>query len=205
MLSPAIYGILYGMIFLFGFGPAFFALFQISLEEGVKRAMIFVMGIACSDWIFVTLTLYGFGSLTQSESIQFWMSAVGVVVLLVFGYVSWTKNVEKVTVKREGEKKWLIGYFVKGLLLNGLNPFIILTWATWVSVVKINYQYGTDELIQFFIAMLATILTLDILKAVLAARLKHLIKPRFLLIMNRTIAVIVVGFAIRIVVFLVGQ
>ena len=93
-------------------------------------------------------------------------------------------------------------YFFKGLFLNGLNPFIIVSWATWVSTVAIYFEYNFNQQIPFFGGMLITIVVMDIVKALIAHRLKHLITVKFITRMNRAVAIILILFTVRIIYFL---
>ena len=197
-MPPFIYGILYGLIFLFGFGPAFFALFQTSIEQGPKKAVFFALGISISDWIVLLLTLYGFTKLSDNEQTEFYLGLFGGCILLVFAIVSWFTKPKRST-GSVARRDYLVLYTLRGLVLNGINPFIIITWATWVSVVKVNFNFDYAQQLQFFVAMLITILTLDITKAILASKLKPLITDRFLIIMNKSVAIILLVFAARVI------
>lgn len=201
-MPPIIKGILFGFIFLFALGPAFFALIQTSIERGFKKAMLFAFGISFSDMIYVVVTLFGMSKLLETEDFKFWMAVFGALMLTGYAVYSWMK-IPKIADDTElDENDSSPKYFFKGLLLNGLNPFIIVSWATWISAVTIKFDYGFSEQLQFFVGMLITIFSLDLGKAFVANRLKHLITIRFIRNMNRIVAVILILFTSQIVYFL---
>jgi len=200
-MPPFINGLVFGLIFIFILGPAFFALIQTSIQQGFKKAIFLAIGVSFSDMIYVGIVLFGMAKFLQGESFKFWMAIFGACVLVGYATYSWFRK--PVILDHDGDLEsdyWR--NLLKGLLLNGLNPFIIVFWATWVSNVTVGYNYEFAEQLQFFAAMLITILSLDIGKAFIAHRLKHLITPKFILKMNRSIAVILLLFTVQMVYFL---
>ena len=192
---------LFGLIFLLALGPAFFALIQTSIQQGFKKAVFFAVGISISDTTYVMITLLGLSSFMQTEGFKFWMAIFGSVMLTGYAIYSWFKQpiMDEMEVKNGSN---VVRHLVNGLLLNGLNPFILISWATWISAITVNFGYGPSQQIQFFVGMLVTILSMDIGKAFIADKLKHLITIRFVRIMNRTIAVVIILFTFRIFYFL---
>ncbi|WP_425392330.1 LysE family translocator [Ekhidna sp.] len=201
-MPPIINGLIFGLIFIFALGPAFFALIQTSIQQGLKKAIFLAVGISVSDVFYVLIVLFGMAKALETDDFKFWMGIFGVIMLCAYGVYSWFKipkiHTEDTVVDESNNFK----QFAKGLLLNGLNPFIIVSWVTLVSAIAINFEYQFNEQIQFFGGMLITILTMDIGKAFVANRLKHLITVRFVRNMNRTVAVILVLFSLQIVYFL---
>lgn len=201
-MPPIINGLIFGLIFLFALGPAFFALIQTSIQQGLKKAIFLAIGISVSDIFYVLVVLFGMAKALETDSFKFWMGIFGVIMLGAYGIYSWFKTPK---IEREEELIKDSNYakqFAKGLLLNGLNPFIIVSWATWVSAIAINFEYGFNQQVQFFGGMLITILSMDVGKAFIAHRLKHLITVRFVRNMNRTVAVILLLFSAQILYFL---
>ncbi|MEQ6166561.1 MULTISPECIES: LysE family transporter [unclassified Ekhidna] len=201
-MPPIINGLIFGLIFIFALGPAFFALIQTSIQQGFKKAIFLAIGISVSDVFYVLIVLFGMAKALETDNFKFWMGIFGVVMLSAYGVYSWFKT-PKVQREDIASDSNVAKQFAKGLLLNGLNPFIIVTWATWVSVSVINFEYGFNEQVQFFAGMLIMIFSMDLGKAFVAHRLKHLITVKFVRNMNRTVAVILVLFSLQIVYFLI--
>jgi len=201
-MPPIINGIFFGLIFLFALGPAFFALIQTSIQYGLKKAIFLAIGISFSDIFYVMLVLFGMSKFLETDDFKFWMAVFGGFMLIAYGVYSWFKTPKVHSEESEVKDVSSAKQFAKGMLLNGLNPFIIVSWATWVSAVTINFEYDFGQQVLFFCGMLLTILSLDIGKAFIAHRLKHLITVKFVRNMNRTVAVIVILFSFQIIYFL---
>lgn len=202
-MPPIINGLIFGLIFIFALGPAFFALIQTSIQQGFRKAIFLAVGISVSDIFYVLIVLFGMAKALETDDFKFWIGVFGVVMLSAYGVYSWFKTPKIHTEDTMMSESSGFKQFAKGLFLNGLNPFIIVTWATWVSVSVINFEYGFNEQIQFFAGMLIMIFSMDLCKAFVAHRLKHLITVKFVRNMNRTVAVILILFSLQIIYFLI--
>lgn len=200
-MPPLINGLLFGLIFLFSLGPAFFALIQTSIQYGFRKALFFAIGISISDIFFVVVILFGLDKVLETDDFKFWVAVFGSFMLIGYSVYSWVKKPVVQEVELSNEVNYL-KYIFKGFILNGLNPFIIIFWATWISTVAVNFDYIFFEQVQFFVGMLASILSLDLIKAFVANKLKHMITVKFVRTMNRVVAVVMLMFAARIVYFL---
>ncbi len=201
-MPPIINGLIFGLIFLFALGPAFFALIQTSIQQGLKKAIFMAIGISMSDFLYVTLILLGLAKALETDDFKIWIGIFGAVMLTTYGIYSWFKTPKIATEEEMIKDSNYAKQFAKGLFLNGLNPLIIVSWAGLISAVTINFDYNFNQQLQFFGGMLITIFTLDIAKAFIAHRLKHLITAKFVRGMNRTVAVILLLFTIQIIYFL---
>ena len=201
-MPPFINGLITGLIFIFALGPAFFALIQASIQYGFRKAIFLAFGISASDTFYVLLALFGMSKILHGENVKLWMGIFGSLLLVVFAVYSWfmKPSVYEEDGLENGASYWR--QFLKGLLLNGLNPLMIVFWATWISTITVRYDYEFVEQAQFFSGMLLMILSLDVCKAIVSQRLKHLITTRFIIRMNRAVAIILLLFTFRIVYFL---
>jgi len=189
---------------LFSLGPAFFALIQTSIQQGFRKAMFFAIGISLSDVLFVLIILFGLAKILETDSFKFWMAIFGSIMLTGYAIYSWIKKpvVEEVEMTNDAN---FAKYALKGFVLNGLNPFIIISWATWVGTIAVKFDYDFPEQLQFFVGMLMSILSLDLIKAFIANKLKHMITVKFVRKMNRVVAVIIFVFALQIVYYLLDN
>ena len=92
----------------------------------------------------------------------------------------------------EVRKKGNYPYFFKGFVLNFANPFLWVFWIT--SMLAINAAYGGDQrsVALFFAGTLSVILMTDILKVVLANRIKLADNPQVKVWMNRIVGLLVI-------------
>lgn len=200
-MPPFINGLIFGLIFLLALGPAFFALIQTSIQQGFKKAVFLAIGVSLSDTFYVLIVLLGFAKVFDGDDIRFWLALFGSAMLFGYAIFSWFKKPQIFSDDSEGENTSAKN-FLKGLLLNGLNPFIVVSWVTWVSAMTVKFAFDFNAQVQFFAGMLITIFCMDIGKAFLAHRLNHLITIKFVRRMNRSIAVILLLFGIQIVYYL---
>ncbi|MBN1197770.1 MAG: LysE family transporter, partial [Bacteroidales bacterium] len=118
------------------------------------------------------------------------LGIIGGAVLLLFGIATLIRKIpETETVEAIRELKFTRGgfftYYFKGYFLNLANPSIWFFWIT--SVVAINSSYGghRDKVAFFFAGTLIMVLMTDILKAVLADKIRSAISPQVKLWINR--------------------
>jgi threonine/homoserine/homoserine lactone efflux protein len=205
-MSPFFNGLIFGLLFIFAFGPAFFALLQTSLQHGQKSAVAMALGVSLSDIVYISLALLGISSLFDNPEVKYWVALLGGVLLVGYAVYSWNKKpVVETADEIDSGNLSLAKYFLKGLLLNGLNPFIIVFWMSIISIVGVKYDYSTTQQIYFFAGMVTTIFSMDILKVLLAQRIKHLVTPKIILVFNRSVGVVLFIFGLRILYFLIDN
>jgi len=104
--------------------------------------------------------------------------------------------VSEIRVKHPGP----LPYLVKGYLLNIANPSLWVFWIT--SVVAINASYGGNDqkVALFFAGTLLMVLGTDILKAVLANKVKVASNPVVKMWVNRIVGVLFMIIGIFVIV-----
>lgn len=205
-MPPYITGLIFGLIFIFSIGPAFFSLVQTSVQKGFKKAVFLAVGISMSDVIYVVLALMGAASLLEEPNTRMWMAIGGTIILIAYGVYSWFKKPKVYKNAIEGKKELsLIKYIAKGFFLNGLNPFIVVFWMSIIGIVAVNYDFEPLEQVYFFLGVLTTIFVTDIIKAFIAHRLRAQVTPQKILILNRSVGVILILFGIHMIYFLVNN
>lgn len=205
-MPPFITGLFFGLVFIFSLGPGFFALVQTSVQKGFRKAVLLAIGVSLSDMMYVVLALMGVASLLEEPSVKFWMAIVGTVVLFGYGLYSWFRKPKIYSVEelQTTDAPYLM-YVAKGFLLNGLNPFIVVFWVSIIGFVSVNYEMSSGQQIPFFAGVLTTIFSMDMLKAFLAQRVRCLVTPRSILIMNRSVAAILMLFGIQMLYFVYSE
>ena len=191
-------GLLFGLILSMFIGPVFFALIQTSIEKGFSAGVGMAIGVSFSDTIYIFLTYLGISKLINTDSFQVILGIAGGILLLSFGVYSIVRPVVARKLEREKEtrKGWL-QQVMKGFVLNGINPSILFFWIGVISLASTKYKYGNQEMILFFIAILCTVLIIDITKSYLANRLRSFITVRFIRIMNRVVGIALIVFALK--------
>ncbi|MFW5761572.1 MAG: LysE family translocator [Cyclobacteriaceae bacterium] len=192
-------GLLFGLILSMFIGPVFFALIQTSIEKGFSAGVGMAIGVSVSDAFYIFLIYLGISKLINTESFQVFFGVAGGVLLLSFGLYSILRPVLARKLERqknESPKSWF-QQIMKGFVLNGINPTILFFWIGVISLASTKYDYSGNEIMIFFVAILCTVLTVDILKSYLANRLRSFITVRFIRIMNRVVGVALIAFALK--------
>ncbi len=184
LIEGAILGLT--LAFLFGFGPAFFALIQTALHRGFWQGILLAFGIFLNDLLVVVLSLLGSVHLIKGSENYKLLGIVGGTILIVFGIVTFIrkpvvlKNSQDVT-----DNNHPALYIGKGFLLNLANPFVWLFWLAVTASATATYKADTYSLVVFFSMALSIIFSTDMLKVFLASRLKKLLTGKFLFIINK--------------------
>ena len=197
-MDVIINGLLFGLLLCVLIGPVFFALIQNAIEKGFFSGFFMAVGIALSDTIYIFITYLGISQLVDNSSFNMWLGGVGGGIMLIFGITYMLKPVPKKGVKQlhAEQTKWF-QQIVKGFVLNGINPFVLIFWIGIVSKITVDFQYNTNEAITFFVVLIATVFSADILKSYFAVKLSEIVTPRFMKIMNRVVGIALVLFSLR--------
>lgn len=195
-------GALLGLSLSFMVGPLLFAIVQASLERGFRAGFALAAGIWTSDILYIALVYFGvdaLAALTALPHFRLWAGLAGGVVLLVFGLGTLlrkkvpTEDNHHTTADRvldvlDGpeapgvEHNWVRwgypGYWLRGFLLNTINPFTVFFWLGIASAVIVPNQWAPESTLSFFAGMLITLIATDTLKAYAAKRVRHFLTPR---------------------------
>ncbi len=172
-------GLLFGLFLSVSLGPIFIALTQTAVEKGGKAGMTVGLGVWISDFLIVFLTFLFIKKLSttiESESFQFWMGMAGGIVMIFFGLGSIIKRVELDLHQKKHEYKDYLGFWLKGFLVNTINPFTFLFWLSTISTYIIGRKINNTEAIIFLSSILFMIIASDILKVVLAKSIRTKLK-----------------------------
>jgi threonine/homoserine/homoserine lactone efflux protein len=194
-LHPLFEGIILGLTVAISLGPALFALLQTSIKHGVKIGIFLAAGIFISDLALVVALYFGAAKIITDPKYHLVLGIIGGVVMTIFGIytvlkkVSMTEQVEVIN-EIKVKKKGPFPYFAKGFVLNLANPFLWVFWIT--AMIAINATYGGNQksVALFFVGALSIILMTDMLKVVLANKIKIAGNPMVKLWMNRIVGVL---------------
>ncbi len=188
-MHPLLEGILLGLTlaFLFGFGPAFFALIQTGIHRGFKKGFILAIGVFLNDLTVVSLSIVGAHAIMDNMHKHQLLGVVGGLVLIVFGVLTYQhKTVDPGDNPSVNLKEpHAITYLLKGFLLNIANPFVWLFWPTVVLGVAAPFMDTTSDIIFFFAGTLSMVFLSDVTKVFLASKIKKYITDKFLIMINK--------------------
>jgi threonine/homoserine/homoserine lactone efflux protein len=194
-------GLLLGLSLSILAGPMLFILLQIGMEKGFRAGAMAGMGVWMSDLMYVLLAYFGISYLlraAQWDGFQLWASLLGGVVLIILGAGT---IMGKPVRPRYGRPKedikhnWL-GYWLRGFIINTLNPFTAFFWIGVMTTVSANGVLLPGEATLFFGTVILVVLITDLLKVLLAKNLHAWMKLRYLFALKRVSGSALVMFGI---------
>ena len=193
-------GVKLGIVLALLIGPVFFAIIQTSVERGFAKGVLVSLGVSLSDLFYVVICCLGLIRLVENEDVREQMAYVGGGILLVFGlyYLAIKTRSKKEPAVSHIEERKNVRYFLKGFVINAFSPMVPLFWIGTLSIVTIDFGYSKNsEIFVFYAAVLITVLITDIAKAYLADKLRKIITPGRMAVMNGIVGVALIIFGIR--------
>lgn len=203
MLHPFFEGIIIGLTLAVMLGPAVFALIQTSIHRGTKPGIILALGIALSDLTVLVMSSLGAAQLLTDGKRSLIVGLIGGSILIIFGIVTSTRKVHIEDPGNLLEPKRVPGaltYIVKGFFLNIANPFV---WFLWFSIMMgVSGTYGSDRssLSALIGGAVVTIFSTDVLKVLIASRIRHYLTPKILNLFNHAVGILLVVFGIILII-----
>jgi threonine/homoserine/homoserine lactone efflux protein len=197
-------GIVSGIVLALLIGPVFFTIIQTSIERGFASGVFVAIGVSLSDILYIVVSYLGLVQFINSESSRLYLAYGGGVVLLGFGlYYLLIKSrklanfdPEKIAYKRPAK------LVAKGFIINAMSPMVLFFWLATVGVATTQLGYvKKNEITTFFGAIVLTVFTTDVVKAKLADKLRGLITPNFIRLLNIILGLVLVVFAGKLILY----
>ncbi len=195
-------GIKFGLILALLIGPVFFTIIQTSVEKGFWNGAWVAVGVSLSDVFYVSICYLGMAQVLEDGEFRMYLAYTGGAILILFGlYHLLVKS--RTGVRRQIEaanEKGVIRYIFIGFVINGLSPMVPIFWIGAISIASLDFGYtGGFTLGIFLTSLLITVLITDVAKAYLADKLRSMVTPRFMTIMNLTLGVLLIVFGGRLI------
>ncbi|MFL9481828.1 LysE family translocator [Chitinophagaceae bacterium LWZ2-11] len=214
MLSAFIKGISLGLLLAISVGPVIFSIIKQSLNNGHKAGYIFVAGVSASDITLVSVANLFAGLLASLMSHEKVIGIVGSIFLILLGI--YTVFFKKTTTDDGGgfkqvktlRKREMAGIFVSAYLMNTLNPGAFLFWMFWSAAIikdSTDYLHPLQYKIIVFGTCLLFVLFSDVLKVVLAGKLRSKLTFKTMHRVNILSGLILIGFGIVLLVSSLGS
>ncbi|MBN8836763.1 MAG: LysE family translocator [Sphingobacteriia bacterium] len=200
MIAPFLKGLALGVMLAISVGPVIFSIIKQSINNGYKGGFTFVAGVSASDITLVLMSQLFTALFQELLSYKKSIGICGSILLIALGiYILLFKKTKK---KEDGSqsinmrKRDYLKTFLSGFFMNTLNPGVIAFWLIIAtSVVGLPFNY---RLIMFG-TCLVFVLATDVLKVLLAGRLREKLTPHNIHIINRISALILIGFGIALI------
>jgi threonine/homoserine/homoserine lactone efflux protein len=196
-------GISMGLLLSAMIGPVFLTLIQNSIQSGFRNTAVLAFGILASDLIYVLITYFSVSIFAQNPYFEVILGYLGAAVLIGFGIVTFFKK----GISRPNSAGFQIlkpkkrTAFMKGFSINGINPFVLLFWISIAGVVNLKDSFSSSDVFLYYFGILFMVFGIDLLKAFVAKQLKPFVTPKFMVNMNRVVAIILVFFGAKLITF----
>lgn len=202
-MDAILQGLAYGLLLNILAGPILFTIMQVSVERGFWAGFSVAAGQWLGDILYIILVFLGAnyveGIMSDAETkanFIFYLGGIGGVMLILFGAVMFfTKSTDPEDVQVELKAGSYPAYFLRGFLINTVNPSPLFFWMSLMSF-ALAKEYTGGSTLSMFIVVISTVILGDILKIYLAKRLRKLLKPKYLLIIRRVAGIALVIFGV---------
>lgn len=195
-------GIQVGLVLALLVGPLLLVLIQASLERGTLAGLAAALGIWISDFLFIAVVYYG---LSQLERLVKWsgfevtLGTAGALLLIGFGIgtlLSARKALDRPAGRLLTSRAGYGKLFVKGFLVNTVNPFTVFFWISISGAMVIKRDLPASDAYLFYAGILGTILVTDTAKIVAARFIRNRLRPVHFMWVRRVAGLALLVFGI---------
>ena len=174
-------GFLFGLTVSLLVGPILLVLLQSSIQHGRGAGLRVASGMWTSDFLFIVLVFPFYTRMEQmikESDFQTVASLIGSGLLFIFGTVI-ILNANNPS--REIQPKQTlrnIGFWLRGFLINSLNPFTIFFWIGIVTTFVVTRKANTQGYFLFNAGLMTAVISLDAAKVYYADQIGKRLQPR---------------------------
>lgn len=199
MTDAFIKGLALGSILALSVGPVIFTIIKQSLNNGKEGGLSFVTGVWVSDIVLVVLSNAFSEWVTALLQYKRAIGYIGSLFLIGLGLFYLFLKKVKLTVDAGVEetrfrKRDMAKIFSSGFLINTLNPSVILFWL--INATAFAVTHTLRERIIIFSTCIGVNIVADLLKVLMAGKLRKKLTLHNLSLVNKIAGIILVGFGI---------
>jgi len=197
MIDAIIKGLTLGLLLSISIGPVIFSIIKQSLNSGHRGGLAFVIGVSASDIALVLVSnvfTHFFGYLVKHKQVigisgSVFLISLGIYFLL-FKKIKVDDSGVQVLIFR---KRDYAKIFFSGFFMNMLNPAVFIFWLTAsTTLITLSIQNRVIA----FTTCLSFLLATDILKVMMAQKIRKKLTPHNIQILSRINGLILVGFGV---------
>jgi threonine/homoserine/homoserine lactone efflux protein len=160
------------------------------------------IGITSSDILYIVITYSGLSFISGSESIKYFLGIMGAIIMVTFGVFNIVRPIpQKGQEINDALKNNDARSYIKGFILNAMNPFVFIFWIGIASFVTVEMHFSLDQAWLFYAGVVTVVLVTDLIKSYLAGKFRSLITERFTRVMNRGVGIGFILFGLRLFYF----
>lgn len=204
MLEDIFAAIPLGIFLAFLLGPVFFVLIETAAIKGFRAALTFDLGVIIADAVFLCIAYFGTNPLLKRLKDDPALFIFGGTVLVTYGIITFIK-IKRTTITpstfefQKLKNSDYIQIAVKGFLLNFINIGVLGFWLGLIIIFGPVLEMQPVRLFSFFTTILTTYLVIDIIKILLAKKLKHKLTPRRIAVSKKIISILIIVFGVILV------
>ncbi len=199
MSEAVIKGFGLGLILALSVGPVIFTILKQSINNGHKGGFSFVAGVWLSDLFLVVLSNTFTELVKELLAFKALIGYIGSAFLIAMGvYFIFFKKVNLKTDEGGNLIKFSRSDFAKvflsGFFINSLNPSVMVFWLINATAFAATHSFW-QRLIVFSVCLGLNIIA-DILKVLMAGKIRQKLTPHNISIINKISGTILVAFGI---------
>ncbi len=193
-----------GILLCFLIGPVFFIVLETAATKGFRAAFVFDLGVVTGDFVFIAIAIFSSYRLINSIKDEPALFIFGGLIMITYGIISLIK-VKKVSENNEDEqvidnllKTDYRSLYFKGFFLNIINVGVFGFWLLIFLTFGPILELKTPRMFVFFLSIIITYLMFDVLKMVLAKKLKKHLTPSNILKLKKFTSILLIIFGMTI-------
>ncbi|MBM3416068.1 MAG: lysine transporter LysE [Bacteroidetes bacterium] len=199
MFEAILKGLGFGLLLSISAGPVLFSIIKQSLNNGHRGGFAFILGVSASDISLVLVSNIFTELFNNLKQYKTEVGVAGCIFLVSMGiYFLFFK---KINVNEEGQqvfkfrKRDYAKIFLSGYFMNTLNPAVFIFWITTSTAVA---YHTVNNRVIIFITCLVWMLGTDVLKVLLAGKIRNRLTPHNIHILNKIngLLLIILGIAL---------
>jgi len=201
MIDALVKGFAISLLLIFSVGPAAFTIIKQSINNGRAGGFSFVAGVWLSDLLWVILSNAFSELVIQLLHFKREIGLTGSAFLIGLGiYYLFFKKIhlkeeeDKIVITTTKHAKLALA----GFLINTINPAVILFWITTATAIAATHT--VKQRIIIFSTCLLLNSSVDILKVVLAGKIRRKMNEKNISLINKISGTILLVFAIALLI-----
>lgn len=189
--------ILVGIFLAFMIGPVFFMLIKTSILKGFRAAFSFDLGVVLGDIFFILFAYYGSRSLLNRIKDHPYLYIFGGVVMILYGILTFFNKKKEYEAKQKviaHSQSQYFQLFINGFFLNFINVGVLGFWLGMVMIYGAKYNMNQQRILLFFSIVVLSYLLTDVVKILIAKRLREYMTSSRILKMKKIMGIILIIF-----------
>ncbi len=173
------------------FGPVNILILTYALKA-FKNSIAVGLGAFSIDMLYLFLLQFGLLNFLDNVIFMRFLAIFGFCFLTYMAYLMLRKKKESLNLEHKEFKESLLKSYIKGIILNGSNPYVIGFWLSATGIVLSN-QHTYSTILGLVVAILFWVSAL----AFVVARYSHVFSAKVVFIINIISAIIIEYFALN--------